>query len=92
MTPEAGLVLSRFLHDAALTIIFGASLFQFYAGSASSLRSLRGALLVLAALALLSAASWLSFTAANMQGDIAGATDLATTEITVPVLISFSLM
>ena len=85
MTIEAGLIASRYVHDAALTILFGVSLFQFYAfdGASAASRRMRGAGVFLALLGFASAVSWLAFTAANMQGDIAGAIDPDTLSATL---------
>ncbi|MCE9523255.1 MAG: copper homeostasis membrane protein CopD [Alphaproteobacteria bacterium] len=88
MTIEAGLGLSRFVHFAALTILFGVSLFPAYAfgrqsPAASYLKRARTASLIAVGIALLSAASWLAFTGAAMQDDIAGAIDPETLYVTL---------
>lgn len=72
---DAGLVCSRLLHDAALIMLFGASLFPLYAFSsrASDLsarldRQLQGTLTAATLVALLSGVSWFLFTTADMTG------------------------
>jgi putative copper resistance protein D len=79
---EAGLVLSRFLHYAAVLTLFGAALFPLYASpsradetSARLFSWLRVVLLSAAFVALISGIIWFLFTAANMAGDLSGATD-----------------
>jgi copper resistance protein D len=78
---EAGLVLSRFLHYGAVSILFGAALFPLYAipspaeRSAGLGRSLGRTLFSAALLALLSGMLWFASTAANMTGDLSGAVD-----------------
>lgn len=79
---EAGLVLSRFLHYAAVLTLFGGALFPLYtqpsSGDESSplLIAWLQVMLVLAAfVALISGVLWFLFTAANMTGDLSGATD-----------------
>lgn len=84
MTLAAGLIASRFVHYAALMLLFGAALFPLYAFRDSErtpfialLNERLGMPLLLAAvIALLSAVSWLCFTSANMSGSLAGATDV----------------
>jgi putative copper resistance protein D len=87
---EAGLVLSRFLHYAAVLTLFGAALFPLYAyptradgSSARVLPWLRGVLLAAALLALISGILWFLFTAANMAGDLSGAADRDTLALVV---------
>ena len=79
---NAGLVCSRLLHDGALIILFGASLFPLYAFSnrASDLtarldRQLQRTLTAATLVALLSGVSWLLFTTADMTGTSLGALD-----------------
>jgi putative copper resistance protein D len=82
---EAGLVCSRFLHDAALIILFGTSLFPVYAFSSqagdSALRlnrRLQRPLMMTSLVALLSGILWLLFTVANMTGTLSDALDWTT--------------
>ena len=77
---QAGLIVSRFVHFAALLTIFGVSLFPFYAfpvrsGVTEVLRLQRKFLLIGASIVFISAILWLEFTAAAMSGKIAGMTD-----------------
>ena len=79
---ETGLIISRFFHFAAAMAFFGVSLFPLYAyprrtGSIpASLSSwLRPAQFALALAALISAALWLAFVAANMIGSLNAAAD-----------------
>jgi putative copper resistance protein D len=79
---EAGLVLSRFLHFAAVLTLFGAALFPLYTQpgraddpSARFLVWLRTTLIIAAFVALIGGILWFLFTAANMTGDLAGAID-----------------
>ena len=80
MTIAAGLIVSRFVHYLALSILFGAALFPFY-GFASPQDTqrvsawLRALLLGSALLALLSGISWFVFTTAGMSGSLSGVTD-----------------
>jgi putative copper resistance protein D len=83
MSIEAGLVASRFVHYAALTILFGLALFPVYAFATAALAAAfrkrsRTALILIALLGVASGIAWAAFTAAAMQDDIAGATDPAT--------------
>ena len=83
MIAAAGLSASRFLHYAALTILFGAACFPVYtyrdglppAGLASSLRR---AMLAASLLALASGILWLGFVTATMSGNIASLFDANT--------------
>jgi putative copper resistance protein D len=79
---EAGLVLSRFLHFAAVLTLFGGALFPLYAypsradvSSARLFDWLQVVLLSTAFVALISGILWFLLTAANMTGDLAGAID-----------------
>ena len=83
MSVAAGLIASRFLHFAAVLLLFGAAAFPLYAyregersaqSDALSART-RSILLWSAILALISGILWLSFTSANMSGSVAGAID-----------------
>ena len=79
MTIAAGLIVSRFLHYLALSILFGGALFPFYGFGHDEVRPvapwLRAALQSAALLALLSGLSWLAFTSAGMSGSLSGMTD-----------------
>jgi putative copper resistance protein D len=79
---EAGLIISRFLHYAAVLILFGASLFPLYAypsrADPASLRLVRWfhpILLGVALVAFLSGILWLASTTANMAGSLSDAAD-----------------
>jgi copper resistance protein D len=79
---EAGLILSRFLHYTAVLVLFGASLFPFYAfpdrvdqKSARSDNWLHRVMLGAALVALLSSLPWLAFTTANVVGTPSAAAD-----------------
>lgn len=80
MTIAAGLIVSRFVHYLALSILFGAALFPFY-GFADPQETqrvstwLRGLLLGSVLLAWLSGISWFVFTTAGMSGSACGVTD-----------------
>jgi putative copper resistance protein D len=67
------------LHYAALTALFGATLFRFYAGGVRSSvwdpASLRRIGIAAVTLALLSGVLWLGFTAAQMSGDASASLD-----------------
>ena len=79
----AGLIVSRFIHFAAVLALFGATLFPLYAhaGSpddAARLRPrgwLRAPMASSAALALAGGLGWFVFTAGGMSGSLAGAAD-----------------
>ncbi len=81
MTAEAGLIVSRFVHFAAVLVLFGAAAFPLYAfresDPAENIRALavrlRPLLIAAALMVFLSAVAWLSFTAANMSGSLANA-------------------
>ena len=74
MMIEAGLIASRFLHYAALLVLFGGTLFPLYAFPTSSMRPdwfmarQRRAETFAAVLALVSGLAWLAFTTAEMSG------------------------
>jgi putative copper resistance protein D len=76
---DFGLVLARLLHYVATTVLFGASLFPFYAyADAEPERAglWRGKLLLLAViLALLSGLLWFVLSAANMTGSLSELAD-----------------
>jgi putative copper resistance protein D len=78
---EAGLVLSRILHFGAVLALFGGALFPLYTypshvdPPAWLGRWLQVTLFSAASAALLSGVLWFLFTAANMAGDLSGATD-----------------
>ena len=79
----AALIGSRFLHYAALLILFGASLFPAYSfgegGEPARASAWRGTLLKwAAAITLLAGLGWLAFTAAQMSGDIQDAANADT--------------
>ena len=81
---EAGLIISRFLHFAAATALFGASLYPFYtyhvraeAQPAQLSRWLTSTLAVAAFVALLSNVLWLAFVTANMNDALSAAVDPA---------------
>ena len=74
MTIEQALIVARFTHYAALLVLFGASLFPFYAGlDRSRLGWLRPSVVAFAAAALLTALAWYGLTAASMAGTFAAA-------------------
>jgi copper resistance protein D len=77
----AGLIVSRFVHYLALSILFGGALFPFYGFGHQDLRPvaawLRMLLLGAALLALASGISWLAFTSAGMSGELSAITDPA---------------
>ena len=76
MLISAALVGARLAHYAALTILFGLSLFPFYAGGP---RPIRRPVLIAAALTVpVSGLLWLMFSTATMSGDLAAAFDPAT--------------
>jgi copper resistance protein D len=82
---EAGIVLSRFLHYAAVLILFGVSLFPFYTypghGSNPPARMngwLRLTIPTVAFAAALSGCLWFTFVVANMTGTLTGALDSET--------------
>jgi putative copper resistance protein D len=78
---SAGLIVSRFLHFAAVLLLFGAAAFPLYAypeheraaQTDALFARLRPILAGTAALALLSGIAWLCFTSAGMSGDLANA-------------------
>jgi putative copper resistance protein D len=81
VTIAAGLIVSRFVHYLALSILFGGVLFPFYGFAAPRADAqrvaawLRTLLLSAALLAWLSGISWLVFTTAGMSGSLSGITD-----------------
>ena len=80
---EAGLIVARWLHLAAVTGLFGLALFPLYApatalGGKAAARTF-GAL---AGLALLSGLAWFYFTAASMAGSLAEAATTVPTVLT----------
>jgi putative copper resistance protein D len=84
MTVAAGLIASRFIHYAALTILFGVAAFPVYAyygraPSASEAETFfpwsRRVQIVCAMLALASGIFWLGFVAATMSGQPSALTD-----------------
>jgi len=81
VTIAAGLIVSRFLHYLALSMLFGGALFPFYGFGHEAVqpmaRWLRAILLSAALLGLLSGLSWLAFTSAGMSGALSGMTDPA---------------
>ena len=81
---EAGLIISRFLHFAAATALFGASLYPLYTyhvraepQPAQLSRWLTSTLAVTASAALLSNLLWLAFVTANMNDALSAAVDPA---------------
>jgi len=81
VTIAAGLVVSRFVHYAAVLVLFGLSLFPLYAspGGADDIAAARPSIqrwmLWAIVVALLSSVPWLIFTAANMAGDMSAGLD-----------------
>jgi len=75
----AALIGARWLHEAALLVLFGAAAFPLYAGAdlpagaAGFAAWRRRRLLLLAGLALIGGLAWFAFTAAGMSGDPADA-------------------
>ena len=71
---EAGLIASRFLHYAALLVLFGGALFPLYALPAPSSRPvwflarLRRTEIIAALVALVTGVAWLAFATAEMSG------------------------
>jgi copper resistance protein D len=81
---EAGLILSRFVHDAALLFVFGIALFPLYALSGeehpagpdvAKAKGRRGWVFATCLLALASGVAWLIFAAAAMAGSFSEAMD-----------------
>ena len=83
MTIAAGLIVSRFVHYAAVLLLFGLSLFPLYADAGETRPRLRQWMLWAVIVALLGSGPWLVFTAANMAGDMGSGFDWDTLE---PVL------
>jgi putative copper resistance protein D len=83
VTIAAGLIVSRFVHYLALSVLFGGALFPFYGFAPPRADTqhvpawLRGLLLGAALLTLLSGISWFVFTTAGMSGSLAGVADPA---------------
>lgn len=78
---EAGLIVSRFVHYFALSVLFGVALFPLYGlapsqtGQYQRLPWLRKLLLGAAVLTLASGICWLGFTAAAISGRLSNVTD-----------------
>jgi copper resistance protein D len=78
---EAGLIVSRFVHIAAVLLLFGAAAFPLYAFKEDGDRNLaellaaklRPLTIAAAAAGFASGVTWLGFTAANMSGSLANA-------------------
>jgi len=87
----AGLIASRFLHFVAVLLLFGAAAFPLYAYREDKRQRqaellfgrLRTPLLYTAILALVSGATWLSFTSASMSGSLMGAADPSIVSIVI---------
>ena len=82
MTIAAGLIVSRFVHYLALSVLLGGAFFPFYGFAAprADLRRavwLRAMLLGAASLTWLSGITWFVFTTAGMSGRLSGVTDPA---------------
>ena len=83
MTIAAGLIVSRFVHYLALSVLFGGALFPFYGFARPQTDTqrvpawMRALLLGAALLAWLSGISWFVFTTAGMSGTLSGVTDPA---------------
>jgi putative copper resistance protein D len=67
---DAGLILSRFCHYLAVTVLFGGVLFPLYAGAEDDDASLRRLKIGAAVLTLVTALAWFAFTTASMAGDL----------------------
>ncbi len=78
---EAGLIVSRFVHYFALSVLFGVALFPLYGlapsqtGPYQSLAWQRRLLLGAAVVTFASGISWLGFTAVGMNGNLSSVTD-----------------
>jgi putative copper resistance protein D len=83
VTIAAGLIVSRFVHYAAVLLLFGLSLYPLYADAGETQPRLRGWMLWAVVVALLGSVPWLIFTAANMADDMGSGFDWDTLE---PVL------
>jgi len=89
VTIALGLIVSRFIHYLALSVLFGAALFPLYGMKRSPLHDypflpwLRPVLLVAAIATLISAFSWLAFATAGMSGSLADAMDRDTLSIVI---------
>jgi putative copper resistance protein D len=83
VTIAAGLIVSRFVHYLALSVLFGGALFPFYGFARPQTDTqrvpawMRALLLGAALLAWLSGISWFVFTTAGMSGTLSGVTDSA---------------
>jgi putative copper resistance protein D len=81
VTIALGLIVARFIHYLALSVLFGAALFPLYGIKRSPLHDypflpwLRPVLLIAAIATLLSGLSWLVFATAGMSGSLAGVID-----------------
>ncbi len=80
MTVEVGLILSRFLHFAALLFVFGNALFPLYAFGAGASQTSAGLphrlgswIFAACLLAFVSGAAWLLFASASMAGSLSEA-------------------
>ena len=80
MTVEEGLILSRFLHFAALLFVFGSALFPLYAFTAGESQTsaglthrLRRWIFAACLLAFVSSVAWLVFASASMAGSLSEA-------------------
>jgi len=76
---DVGLILARFAHYAATTVLFGVSLFPLYAyrnSEPAPSRSWRSRLLLATAvIAVISGLIWFLFSAANMAGSLSDLAD-----------------
>jgi putative copper resistance protein D len=79
---EAGLILSRFAHYLAVTALFGVALFPLYSGPsrgegqpARLSRWLAATLAMLSLAVFLTSLLWLTFSTANMNGELAAAVE-----------------
>jgi copper resistance protein D len=89
VTIALGLIVSRFIHYLALSVLFGAAFFPLYGMKRSPwhdypfLSWLHPVLLIAAIAALLSGLSWLAFATAGMSGSLAGAMDSESLSIVI---------
>lgn len=73
---EAGLIISRFAHYLATTVLFGVALFPWYSRTSSGAEAwphttwMRRLVLIAAATSLVTAWMWLAFTTASMNEDL----------------------
>jgi len=83
VTIAAGLIVSRFVHYLALSVLFGGALFPLYGFASPSADTqrvspwLRALLLSTAVLGLFTGISWFVFTTAGMSGSLSGVTNPA---------------